>query len=78
MSTNFDPRYPREIDDLGALRPTENSSWLVVIVLVIGVALAGWYALGRAGTSSLMQSAATPLPSEVAPAPEATGVKTPQ
>jgi len=62
MNTNFDPRYSREIDDQSELRPTENSSWLVVVVLVIGVAMAGWYALGRAGTLSLMQSAENPSP----------------
>jgi hypothetical protein len=43
MISDFDPR--RDPDDLEMGRPTVNSSWLAVIVLVIGVALAGWYVL---------------------------------
>lgn len=43
MISDFDPR--RDPDDFDMGRPTVNSSWLAVIVLVIGVALAVWYVL---------------------------------
>lgn len=43
MISDFDPR--RDLDDLNIGRPTENSCWAAVIVLVIGIALAAWYIL---------------------------------
>jgi hypothetical protein len=58
MITDFEP-HRRSVDDgLDTVHPTANSALFVMIVLIIGIALAGWYLLARAGTSSLMESSA--------------------
>lgn len=57
MITDFDPHRRR--DDLDMVRPTENSSWLVVMVLLIGVALAAWYVLAKPYTVALLESPAS-------------------
>lgn len=56
MSTDFDP-HRRDLDNPEMVRPTENSSWLVVIVLTIGVALAAWYIwMAGEGTTGRMEA----------------------
>lgn len=49
MAIHTDPQtgQPREVDEM--VRPTTNSSWLGMIVLLIGLALAGLYFYVRVG-----------------------------
>ncbi len=58
MITDFEPHRRSAADGSDIVRPTANSAWFVVIVLVIGIVLAGWYLLARASTSSLTESTA--------------------
>lgn len=49
MAMHTDPQTGRrrEVDEM--VRPTASSSWLGMIVLLIGLALAGFYFYGRVG-----------------------------
>ncbi|HML30849.1 MAG TPA: hypothetical protein PKE16_18815 [Hyphomicrobium sp.] len=58
MIADFDPRRRRDDIDIDMVRPTENSSWLVVMVLLIGVALAAWYVFAKPYTVALLQGPA--------------------
>lgn len=62
MISDFDPR--RDPDDAELGRPTENSAWVAMIVLIIGVALAGSYILltGYGASDPSSQQAGTPAP----------------
>ncbi|MFT3732342.1 MAG: hypothetical protein QM780_13150 [Hyphomicrobium sp.] len=53
MPPDLDPFQDREFKDW-EVRPTANSAWVGVVVLLIGVSLAGWYVLGRVGTSRIL------------------------
>lgn len=60
MAIDTDPQTDerREIDDM--MHPTVHSAWLAVIVLLIGVALAGAYTYWRGGPSVTPSDGGTP------------------
>jgi hypothetical protein len=60
MAIDTDPRTDerREIDDL--MHPTVHSSWLAVIVLLVGVALAGVYIYLRDAPSVISSDGSKP------------------
>jgi nitric oxide reductase large subunit len=64
VTTDPDPHDPQFFHSEIA-RPTANSSWLSVIVLAVGVALAGWYILGRSGAQRLMATASLSSPAAI-------------
>lgn len=47
MDIHTDPRTGQPLDDLETPRATASSSKLSVIVLLIGIVLAGWYVVAR-------------------------------
>jgi hypothetical protein len=60
MAIDIDPRTDeqREIDDM--MHPTVHSAWLAVVVLLIGVALAGVYTYWGGGPSVAPSDHGTP------------------
>lgn len=62
MATDFKPHtgHHPDLDGLDTARPTENSAWLVVIVLSVGVVLAAWYVIGGGSTPTATKTSAPP------------------